>query len=378
MFRRVVVPLDGSELAEQALEYGVALAERFGARLTLLRAFDQSERSARMLAMTPTEPVGAIDPRTVEALTEAVQAEHAEARTYLAGQAQRLTGRGLTLDTTLPDAGAAEAILAEAQREPDTVVVMSTHGRGGLGRLVFGSVAQEVLQNCHAPLLLIRVGEAPVSASGHDTGADVTIGADVLGGGEKLGEVHRVIVDANLNRVTAVAVKPGGLFGQERVLPMERISRIEGGVVYSDLDAAGFDALDRFVEERYRVPDAGHAGPRGLDRTQYLLDAYAAEGAAGALAGPPHMPPPPPLTGPDDIQVSALAAGMAVVDAEGEKVGEIGELSVSPDTGAPTRITLRRGLLFKRDTELPVDWIRDVSDEGVVLKVHKRDVEALE
>jgi nucleotide-binding universal stress UspA family protein len=63
------------------------------------------------------------------------------------------------VDTLVADADATEAILEEAQREPGTLVVMSTHGRGGLGRLVFGSVAQAVLERSHVPLLLIRVGD---------------------------------------------------------------------------------------------------------------------------------------------------------------------------------------------------------------------------
>jgi nucleotide-binding universal stress UspA family protein len=61
------------------------------------------------------------------------------------------------VDTLAMDADATEAILQEAQREPATLIVMSTHGRGGLGRLVFGSVAQAVLERSHVPLLLIRV-----------------------------------------------------------------------------------------------------------------------------------------------------------------------------------------------------------------------------
>lgn len=159
MFQRILVPLDGSALAELALDYGADVASRYAARLTLFRAFDGPRRSAQLLLRVPVATgVTMPYPRMVEQVTAAAQAAEAEIHTYLASQQQRLTGRGLDVDTVIADADAAEAILEEAQREPATLVVMSTHGRGGLGRLVFGSTAQAVLQRSPVPLLLIRAG----------------------------------------------------------------------------------------------------------------------------------------------------------------------------------------------------------------------------
>jgi nucleotide-binding universal stress UspA family protein len=133
------------------------VASRYEARLVLLRAFDGRLRSAQLLARMPIE-LGAVSyQRIVDQEATTAQEAETEIRAYLAEHQQRLAMPGLAVDVLVADADAAEAILAEAEREPATLVVMSTHGRGGLGRLVFGSVAQAVLQRSSVPLLLIRV-----------------------------------------------------------------------------------------------------------------------------------------------------------------------------------------------------------------------------
>ncbi len=159
-FQRVVCPMDGSVLSEQALSYAAEIAEKFGAPLVLLRAFDGPERSARMIAMaSASEPMGMIDARTVDAVEEAAEEEEVSVHAYLSAQAERMRERGIDVEAIVADGGASDAILQEARREPDTLIVMSTHGRGGLGRLVFGSVAQEVLHQSDVPVLLVRAQE---------------------------------------------------------------------------------------------------------------------------------------------------------------------------------------------------------------------------
>jgi sporulation protein YlmC with PRC-barrel domain len=69
---------------------------------------------------------------------------------------------------------------------------------------------------------------------------------------------------------------------------------------------------------------------------------------------------------------------MAVVSADGEKVGEVGDISIAADSGTLTRVTLKRGMLFKHETEIPVAWVRDLGHEGVLLNVLKAEVEALD
>jgi nucleotide-binding universal stress UspA family protein len=123
MFANVVVPLDGSALAENALPAAAAVARSCGARLVVVR-----------VVRTLAEEVEA--DRELRAATEQLGAIRTEV------VAER--GRGV-----------ARAIADVAAESPDPLVCMSTHGRGGLGRAVLGSVAEGVLQQHPGPLLLI-------------------------------------------------------------------------------------------------------------------------------------------------------------------------------------------------------------------------------
>jgi nucleotide-binding universal stress UspA family protein len=142
--RKILVPLDGSVFAEAALEEAAELAGDKHATLMLLRA-----------AEATTFP--GVDP--TEAEVQVVQ----EAEQYLDQLAARLAARGIKdVETSVwygpPDAAIVEAARA---RKPD-LIVMSTHGRSGLGRLIVGSVAESVLRGTRTPILLLRTPEAPV------------------------------------------------------------------------------------------------------------------------------------------------------------------------------------------------------------------------
>ncbi len=137
MIQQILVSLDGSPLAERALPYAAALARATHARMVLLRATE---------AHAPT----------VRGRSQAQIAVSQEAEDYLEGIANPLRESGLTVDLALPVGNAAETIEDEiALREID-FVVMATHGRSGLGRLVYGSVAAHVLNHTKVPVLLVR------------------------------------------------------------------------------------------------------------------------------------------------------------------------------------------------------------------------------
>lgn len=125
MIRSVVVPLDGSELAEAALPYGRALSERFGAKLYLVRVVD------------------------IDAPAEIA----AEARDYLARVARQLGGE---TDITVRYGDPAAEIIDFVLELDDPAIAMTTHGRSGIGRWLFGSVADRVVRGAGAPVLLIR------------------------------------------------------------------------------------------------------------------------------------------------------------------------------------------------------------------------------
>ena len=162
--KKILVPLDGSVLAEAALAPAVELATKTGAQmLVLLRA-----------AEAHTMPMA--DPS--EAQVTAVRT----AEEYLAGARERVVKAGFErVETSVWYGPPAEAIVEAAAFRKADLIVMSSHGRSGLGRLVLGSVAETVLRGTTVPILLIRPGNAPVSSpfvSGQVTAREIAAGTE--------------------------------------------------------------------------------------------------------------------------------------------------------------------------------------------------------
>ena len=142
---RVLVPLDGSTLAEAALTWAASLT-RTGGTIVLLRA-----------AEAPT----ARNADPIETQLEAVRA----AEMYLADVAEHVKELGVSnVDTSVWYGPAVESIVDAARYRNADVIVMSTHGRSGLGRLVMGSVAESVLRATTTPILLVRTPQAAAAA----------------------------------------------------------------------------------------------------------------------------------------------------------------------------------------------------------------------
>ncbi|MFN8511150.1 MAG: universal stress protein [Chloroflexia bacterium] len=146
MTKQILVPLDGSPLAERALPYAESLARAIEARVVLLRAVEAHAFTGRGRA-------------------KARMAAMAEAEAYLDGIAAPLRERGLTVDAALPYGNAPDTIADEIAFRAIDLVVMATHGRSGLGRFVYGSVAARVLHEAEAPVLLVRAWEGQAGGS---------------------------------------------------------------------------------------------------------------------------------------------------------------------------------------------------------------------
>jgi nucleotide-binding universal stress UspA family protein len=161
MYERILVALDGSELAERILPHVEVLARALGSTLIVLRATTPPEKLIAELnagAMLPA--TGIIDP---EPLTDA---ERQEVDGYLTTIAERLREHGLRVQTERPDGPAADAILRLADEVNADLIAMTTHGRTGLGRLVFGSAAGEVVHRSTRPFLVVRMNDhAPTEAA---------------------------------------------------------------------------------------------------------------------------------------------------------------------------------------------------------------------
>lgn len=159
MYRRLLVPLDSSEFSERALPMAVSIARQLEAQMILTR-----------VASASTFP-GA---DATEAQVRAV----AEAKDYLAGVAATVSEQGLKVEVAVPYEDAAEGILLEIGLRGADLVIMCTHGRSGLGRWIYGSVAEQVLQRSPVPVVLVPpTGEVmtlrqdPTRASGCEAAA---------------------------------------------------------------------------------------------------------------------------------------------------------------------------------------------------------------
>lgn len=156
---KVLVPLDGSALAEAALPKAIEVVQDSpGASLLLLRA-----------AEAPVLAGG--DP--VEAQVEVVR----EAEEYVERVAAKIRADGLhDVSTSVWYGPPAPAIVEAAEIAKADLIVMSTHGRSGIGRLFLGSVAESVLRGTHTAILLLRPAGAPVSRPYASTPARETVG----------------------------------------------------------------------------------------------------------------------------------------------------------------------------------------------------------
>lgn len=144
--RHVLIPLDGSALSERALEPGVELAARLGGTVTLLRAVPMLETSLFERAEKIEPGMG----RRME------QDLHAEAENYLRDLSAVHARSGLTINQSVTHTPAADSILHYAETHPVDVIAMSTHGRTGLRRWVYGSVTEKVLRGATYSMLVIR------------------------------------------------------------------------------------------------------------------------------------------------------------------------------------------------------------------------------
>jgi nucleotide-binding universal stress UspA family protein len=141
---KILVALDGSILAEAALSSALDLAEKNDGTLSLLRA-------AEAYALPGTDKV--------EAQVTAIR----EAEEYLAAVVRRLADRGFRrVETHVWYGPAAAAIVEAAAAQKADMIVMSTHGRSGLGRLILGSVTESVLRGTTIPILIVRADSAPL------------------------------------------------------------------------------------------------------------------------------------------------------------------------------------------------------------------------
>jgi nucleotide-binding universal stress UspA family protein len=149
MYKRALVPLDGSSVAETILPFILEIAGPLDMEVTLLRV------------VQPLPPIVVEGSRHVVA--EAVEARQIDAEEYLAALAAELRDKAVRVQSRVRRGVPSDEILAGAREVGADLIAMTTHGRSGLGRLLFGSVAEEVLRHSDIPVFLMRCTEAEVA-----------------------------------------------------------------------------------------------------------------------------------------------------------------------------------------------------------------------
>ena len=156
MYEHLLVALDGSPAAERVLDHAEVLARAFGSTITLLRA---TVSPGMVLAEAAPSDVALGEIAAIQDPGPIVEADRQTATEYLQSVATRLRPHGASVNIETPEGPADEVIVDRAKALDVSLILMTTHGRSGLGRVVFGSTADAVLRHAAAAVLLVRVTE---------------------------------------------------------------------------------------------------------------------------------------------------------------------------------------------------------------------------
>ena len=148
--RRITVPLDGSDLAEKALPYAMDLAEALSARVHLVRVAETYRDEV------PGTPSHIFTSPSYKAMLEQFDRLESEAQRYLSETATRLGSGSVDVTWEVMSGDPWRQLLRYAERDQPDLIVMTTHGRGGMARWFYGSVADRLLTSASTPLLVIR------------------------------------------------------------------------------------------------------------------------------------------------------------------------------------------------------------------------------
>ncbi|MDU8941754.1 universal stress protein [Ovoidimarina sediminis] len=148
MYERILVATDGSDLAGHAVEHGIALAKAVGADLVFVTVTE---------LWSALEVAGQYEGGDLSAIPDYEAAAAASARDVLQAFETRAKAAGVTATSVhVPDRHPADGIMETADREECDLIVMATHGRRGVRKMLIGSQTAEVLALSKRPVLVLR------------------------------------------------------------------------------------------------------------------------------------------------------------------------------------------------------------------------------
>ena len=149
MYTKILVPLDGSSLAERAVNHAAEIARGSGAEILLIKVV--------------TVPLSQVPEAGETEELKSIREVAAKAQAYLSGIASRLAKEGLNAKAVVLEGSAVEAILGFAHEQNVDVLVMSTHGRTGFSKVLMGSVAEQVMLTTKRPVMLVKPDKFPLA-----------------------------------------------------------------------------------------------------------------------------------------------------------------------------------------------------------------------
>jgi nucleotide-binding universal stress UspA family protein len=146
MYQKILIPLDGSEAAECSIEHAKAIAQ--GCNVTDVIVFQVIEPFSIQTLPALAEAGG-------DSIMRVREQNLQDAKDYLSRIEKNLKTQGIACRSVTVEGRAADEILSYAEKTKVALIIMSTHGRSGLSRFFFGSVAEKVSRHSRVPVLLI-------------------------------------------------------------------------------------------------------------------------------------------------------------------------------------------------------------------------------
>lgn len=209
--------------------------------------------------------------------------------------------------------------------------------------------------------------------------------------GKQVGVIDRVVIDPGSQEVSHVIVRRGWLFTEDKVVPMTWVAEATADEVRLRNDITDLDALPRFEETHYATYDADEAAPGSTPATDTTTSTTTTEYVQPYYAYPPVGVAWPGFYG-DPLGAYALGAypaqgykvevernipegtvalreGAAVVDNRNEQVGTVARVVIDDKTQQATHLLITEGWIFREQRLIPLNWVKEVSDEEVQLQV---------
>ena len=210
MIKHLLIGLDGSPTAEVVLPYVEKVAKATGATVTLVRviapeAVNQPLRDENVNLV----PISVVMPlERPHAADEVARNEHYQAVKYLDSMVNRLGKAGVSSVAVVESGDPADVLLSEAKGRRADVIMLATHGRSGLGRLIYGSVADKILTHSPIPVFLARAAAAGQQSHFGESGAPFLVALDGTAESERALPLAEELAQAFSTSLALVEVVP--------------------------------------------------------------------------------------------------------------------------------------------------------------------------